>query len=262
MLCRWVCLERRLYPYWRKRVHKRVEPVLWMCVLYTRSYVLQVKRCIHHCQMRQCKFKPSSGHHLMCVILPCMGIPKYAQRWYQFRASIQLHKYTGTSLYRAPISGTIQTVCLARLGFINNVFGIKGRSHTMNHRLNHQTHKVSNRCRTKYGKPQPFRIQMTAIEEVTIHLFFTTPVRHCGQCEDCLWGMCPWLAPSKEFITIHSTSLEFCQNTVAWFILQTEMPMNQHQFRPRKDFAKQIHLLTARGGLRLKAKDRPIPGWS
>ena len=82
------------------------------------------------------------------------------------------------------------------------------------------------------------------------------PVRHCGQCEDCLWGMCPWLAPSKEFITIHSTSLEFCQNTVAWFILQTEMPMNQHQFRPRKDFAKQIHLLTARGGFWLKAKDR------
>ena len=39
MLCRWVCLERRLYPYWRKRVHKRVEPVLWMCVLYTCSCV-------------------------------------------------------------------------------------------------------------------------------------------------------------------------------------------------------------------------------
>ena len=118
------------------------------------------------------------------------------------------YNYTGTSLYRAPISGTIQTVCLARLGFINNVFGIKGRSHTMNHSLNHQTHKVSNRCRTKYGKPQPFRIQMTAIEEVTIHLFSTTP----GPCPSLwpVWGLLVRNVPMiSAFQGIYHNSFNF-----------------------------------------------------
>ena len=85
---------------------------------------------------------------------------------------------------------------------------------------------------TIYSRPQPFTsVQMTIIGEVTIHRFYKKHLplffRHCGQqVKEC--GKAAWLAPSTEFITIHSPSLEFCQNTVAWFNTQTEMPMRQH----------------------------------
>ena len=72
-------------------------------------------------------------------------------------------------------------------------------------------------------------------------------------CEEC--GKAPWLARSTEFITIHSPSLEFCQNTVAWFISQTEMPMKQRLLLQRREDILLYKYIYWQGGFRLKALD-------